>query len=370
MASYEYRILRAACQLDPAADHLEKLQNLLVRPVDSDRLIELAVKEGLTGLLYKNLLNTGSLGGLGPGRAQRLESFYHITVRNNLRLLHDLAEILQELNQKNIVVVLLQGIALLHLVYQDAGLRPLTDIDLWVLPGNRHALAQTLSGLAYQADMAYPNTFRKGSTIIDVNTHILWADRIRARSLVLHKSQENIHRNCRSINCEGGQALCLDPYDQVLYLILHALKHNVSRLIWLADIKNLIAPWQRSDWETLMKRARDLGLQKAVACIFFLFANLFDYYPPLESGAARQSMRLNVLEKMILKNREKGNPLPEWSPLLLFSAGQGLPRRLAFAFESLFPRREILRQVFVDYPDLKDWQLYWKRALQLLGAIK
>ena len=370
MASNEYRILLAACRMDPAGDHLAKLRNLLARAVDPDRLIELAVKEGLAGLLYKNLLKSGSLARLGPVAGQRLQSLYHITVGNNLRLLHGLAEILQELNRKNIQVVLLQGMALLQQLYQDVGLRPLTDIDLWVLPDERHALAQTLGGLAYQADAAYPNTYRKGSTIVDVNSHILWADRIRARRLVLHRSQEDIHRHCRSISCEGRQALCLDPYDQVLYLSLHALKHNVSRLIWLADIWNLSGSWQRSDWDGLMQRANDLGLAKALASIIFLLADLFECHPPLGSRTALESMRLNVLEKMILQKRAQGNPLPEWSPLLLFTAGKGLHKRLAFGVESLFPRPEILRQVFADHPGLKDWQLYWKRALQLLGAVK
>jgi len=37
MASKEYRILLAACLIDPAGDHLEKLQNMLTRPVDGER---------------------------------------------------------------------------------------------------------------------------------------------------------------------------------------------------------------------------------------------------------------------------------------------------------------------------------------------
>ena len=99
MASNEYQILLAACHIDSASDHMEKLQTLLARPVDGDRLIELAVKEGLAGFLYKNLIKSGFPKHLGAAQEERLQSLYYINVRNNLKLLHDLKEILQRLNR-------------------------------------------------------------------------------------------------------------------------------------------------------------------------------------------------------------------------------------------------------------------------------
>jgi hypothetical protein len=56
--------------------------------------------------------------------------------------------------------------------------------------------------------------------------------------------------------------------------------------------------------------------------------------------------------------------------MLLFTSGKGFSKKAAFIFESLFPRPEILRQVFANTPDLKIWQLYLKRALQLVGHVK
>jgi hypothetical protein len=37
--------------------------------------------------------------------------------------------------------------------------------------------------------------------------------------------------------------------------------------------------------------------------------------------------------------------------------------------ENLFPRIEVLRQVFPTPPDLRPWQLYGRRALQLIGML-
>jgi hypothetical protein len=79
---------------------------------------------------------------------------------------------------------------------------------------------------------------------------------------------------------------------------------------------------------------------------------------------------MNRLERKILENRLNGRPLPVWSPMLLFTSGKGFYKKAAFIFESLFPRPEILRQVFAKSPNLKMWQLYLKRAVQLVGHVK
>ena len=266
--------------------------------------------------------------------------------------------------------MLLQGIALMQQIYDDIGLRPMTDIDLWVLQKDYPGLISILSRQGYQRDPIYPNTFRKGSTTFDLHTHVLGADRIKARELLFTKGQEHIYHDTRIINFEGQEALCLSQYDQVLYLSLHALKHDVNRLIWLVDIKGLLADWKGSDLEALLNRARELGQEKTISYIFFLLLHLFDFHLPLEARQLLERKRLHFMEKKVLRGRIKRDSLPVWASLLLFSPGKGLQKRLSFILETLFPRPEILRQVFVDSPDLKVWQLYYMRVLQLFGMIK
>ena len=196
----EYQILLAASDVQPGDDLKDQLVGLMVKEFDQDRLVDMAIREGVAGLLYKNLKKTGVLGYLEHQHIQHLQSAYYLTVRFNLKLIHDLKEVLQQLNKKHIKVVLLQGIRLLQQIYKDIGLRPLTDIDLWILPESRDAVHEVLIRLGFEKDRLYPNTFKKGITIIDLNTHIFWADRIKSRSMLLKTSQEDLFRNCRTID--------------------------------------------------------------------------------------------------------------------------------------------------------------------------
>lgn len=106
-------------------------------------------------------------------------------------------DVLSQLAPADIRVVLLKGIALIHELYKDEGLRPMSDVDLWVLPENLNRLTAVLTRIGYEQGSLYPTTFRKDLTTLDLKTHILGADRIKSRTLLLAKGQQHIFGNAR-----------------------------------------------------------------------------------------------------------------------------------------------------------------------------
>jgi hypothetical protein len=370
MPPIEYQILLAASHINPDEDRQAHLRNLLNREFDQGRLIRLAKKEGMMGLLFKSLKKAGVLGFFGHRQMQKLQSAYYRTIQHNLQIVNDLKEILDRSNENAVRVVLLQGVALLEKIYKDIGLRPLTDIDLWVLPEKRGVFDDVMIQLGYQRDRLYPNTFKKGSTIVDINSHILWADRIRSRRHLLAKGQHALYEKIEILNFDGEPAGCLDVLDQVLYLSLHAFKHCAGRLIWLVDINHLITGWQTSNWKALFDRAREWGQVSIVYDMLYLMRHLFNLKLPADIQAMVEGSSLKWLESVILQRRLNGRSLPDWAPLLLFTSGKGLLARISFVFESLFPRPPVLRQIFSATPNFKTWQLYLKRVFQLVGMVR
>jgi hypothetical protein len=370
VSSIEQRTLICASGLDSDPAKNQRLQSLMSNGVDVDCLIKASVKEGMAGFLYRNLMKAGILESLNPQQQQTLESLYYQTVQFNLKLIYDMRKILVGLNQREIHVVLLKGMALLHQLYRDIGVRPLTDIDLWVLPRDYPALTSVLRAQGYRQDHLYPNSFKKGSTILDLNTHPLGADRIKSRDFLIARDQEHIYHAAQTTHIDGHRALCLNPYDQFLLLGLHLLKHSASRLIWLVDIKYLVHGWGNSDWDALIMRAQELGLTKTLAYICFLLACSLNYELPPRARQVLEAEPLSLVEKKVLSRRKSGDSLPVWAPLVLSSSVKGFWKRLYFALETLFPRPEILRQVF---PNSFGWSvphLYLRRIIQLFGMVK
>lgn len=368
MSSIEHQILTACAEVNPDEDQLQKIRGRMSQAVDTGRLIDLAVKEGLGGFVYKSLLKSGCLEAINPRHKQKLYTIYYLTVRKNLKLLHALNTILDDLNKKEIDIAMLQGMALLQEAYEDVGLRPMKDMDLWILPDNYESLVNILARQRFERDRLYPSTFRKGEIVLDIHTHLLWADRIKAREYLLSKSQDEIFRRSRSIDIEGRKALCLGPQEHFLYLGLHALKHNFERLVWLVDIKCLVSGWKQSDWDTLIERAEELGHRKTLLYVLYLLTRLFGIRLPVEISSFLHSWIPGYFEKRILHRRVEGHSIPTWAQLLMISNGRKLGERLSFFYETLFPRPEILRQVFANAPQLSVPQLYWRRVLQVFGV--
>lgn len=345
------------------------LRWLMDRIEDRSRLVEMAEAEGVAGLLYRGLLEAGLLDRLDHEQRAALEAQYHRTAALTLQRIHDLVGLLDALEVKEVRVVLLKGMSLLPETYEDIGLRPISDIDLWVMNDHHQRVVDTLLDRGYERELLYPNTFRKGLTAIDLHAHLLGADRIRSRTLLLKKGQEAIFRNCRKISFEGRIAWCLERHDQVLHLCLHLLKHNAGRLIWLVDLKRLVSGWDAADWQALKQRAEEMGQEKAVSSAFYLVRQLLD-------GEAAPSMpelagfgRLHVLERMTLRRRMRKGALPVWAPLFFYSPRHGLTGPLANILETLFPRPEILKQIIADAENLSHWRLYWRRFFHLLGML-
>jgi hypothetical protein len=371
MTSLMIRILTQAASLEQDEVINETLTEALAQQEDLDQFIVLAKEEGLACFLYRSLKRSKCLEILPPQTTQDLRKLYEQTVLFNLRLIHDLKEILSRLNREGIRVVLLQGMALVNQIYRDGiGLRPMTDIDLWVRGPQYNRVTELLRGFGYERDQVYSNIFARGSTTFDLHSHVIWADRIRARRHLLLGGQDAIYQEVVTIDFEGEEALVLSPSDQVLYLSLHAFKHNLKRLIWLVDIALLLQHLDPSGWAALIRRAGSLGLKRHLGYALYLLNQLFHIDPPSGVFRSIDIGSMGLIEKRLLQRRVRGNRLPSWSPLFLLLPRNGLTTRISYLLESSLPRKEILNQVFVDYPDMRRCQLYRMRILQLFGKIR
>ena len=94
MTSVEKEILACSTELNPDLRQQQRMRHLMSHDMDVDHLIDIATKEGLPGLLYKNLMKSGVLENLDHKQRKRLQSIYYQTVRFNLQLIHELKEVL------------------------------------------------------------------------------------------------------------------------------------------------------------------------------------------------------------------------------------------------------------------------------------
>ena len=149
-----------------------------------------------------------------------------------------------------------------------------------------------------------------------------------------------------------------DDADNTLLLSQHAMKHSFSNLIWLMDIHRILRNRDKDFWARLFKRADHLSQNKSLRYTLFLLRGLFSMEPPRGTLCEDLSIGLSRLERGILATRIRGETLHRLGPLMALLCISGATARIAFLWETLFPKKKVIEQEFAIICRGKRWFFY------------
>jgi hypothetical protein len=171
-------------------------------------------------------------------------------------------------------------------LYPERGLRPYGDIDLFV-PATRHAEAVA--------------ALRGAAPALPVDLHRGFAD-------LDDRDPEAIFSRSRTVELGGVPVRMFGSEDHLRLLALHALRHGVTRPLWLSDVAALVeAEGQALDWDYLLRGSP--RRTKAVLCAIVLAGRLLG--ARLDGTPAAVSVRAlpRWLEPAVLRQWGAGEAL-------------------------------------------------------------
>lgn len=345
-------------------------------------LVALAHVEGMAPLLYNALQRAGHLA-LLPARAQLALRVAHVhTMAVNALLGRELVRVVRALARlpQAPPIVVLKGAALIPLVYGDAGLRPLLDIDLLVHPDDLDHVAGVLRELGYvQLPHLDPQlllaehhlVFRRnqGETVpLTVELHWrlvegestdpsspagwFWSQ-IQPWTLPLHAFTGS--KGVEEAQLSTFTCHTLSPTAHLLYLIAHlCIQHGPfsARLIWLYDIHRLVQRFgARLDWPLLVEQAVRFGWQGTVGAVACMTQELFGTpWPASVESLATSFSAVSLFERSTAPTRLEA----VWRRLF------ALPRqmRLRYLFRQAVPTGEYMRWRYRPRPTWL-WPLWY-----------
>lgn len=327
------------------------IRNELREGFDWSLLVNRAMQEGVASMFYVHARDLGLFVLMPQWVEERLKDVYHQTVFHNLKILGFLNELGEVLKKRQVSVIVLQGASLLKDVYKDIGIRPMEDVDLMVSPVYKTALKEVIEKMGYRRDATYPDTYRKGIIYIDLHADPLSSERIGARKWIMNIDQAHFWDSAIPLLRTELPILRLSPYDNLIALSWHLLKHNLTRIMWFADIREaILKEYDALNWEEFAAYCRAVGGDRCVLYIMILLKNLFCMEMPggILSYLGRE--RLSPVEKFILRLR-LANEHPGFLPQLLwlFQIRQR-EKRILFVWENIFPGKEVMNQIFPSYP--------------------
>ncbi|MBN2123482.1 MAG: nucleotidyltransferase family protein, partial [Deltaproteobacteria bacterium] len=309
---------------------------------DPSALREAACREGLAGVVYARLKGRG----LPRAVLSPLEDLYRHIAARNLANLEALGGIEDALRKTRIDVLVLKGASLLDYVYSGIGMRPMGDIDLMVRPGDLQGFANILCGLGYRRDPVLSHLFRREGVIVDLHTHALNTDRIAARTALFPLGMAPVWRRAVPWKLESRRLKRPEDRDNVLLLSQHLMKHSFSGLIWLTDIHELLRNRDLGFWKGLSRRAKALRQQRPLSYSLYLLNRVFGLEPPPGSGLEHPAAGISRIERGLLGARAAGRSIAPMGPLLALFCIPGSRKRAAFLWETLFPKRGVVRKEF------------------------
>jgi Uncharacterised nucleotidyltransferase len=325
---------------------------------DWDRIVRRAIDERLGALLFWTLRHDPRV--LDRFRS-RLRSELYRAEAFSLTLYRELAMLLGEGAARGLTPpILLKGGALAATLYEQLGLRPMSDLDLLVGRAELDAWLEAARDIGFRRlcpEMARGLTEKvhyqvalaggvHGETILELHFGLVagasdWRSPDAAwfldRSEALELPPE----------VSGPPARQLLPGPHLLYLSAHAmLQHGgaQARLIWFHDIHLLVSRLgERIDWSSLLERAGSLRWDAALRGALSRARDLFGTSIPeaameaLDAAAARDSTASGRVGRLSDPTMSRAELV--WSELRSVAARD----RLRWALAILLPRPEYMR---------------------------
>jgi hypothetical protein len=172
------------------------------------------------------------------------------------------------LHDAGIEVLVLKGVALAVLHYDDLGARPMQDVDLLVDPARAADAVAALGGLGYRV-LASEGP---GNGPLKYGTHVEDADGneidVHAYALMQSAGDADLWEAPVPLHFGGVEALALAPAEQLLHVCAHGVRwSNETPTGWIADAMAILRSAGAAgglDWDRLVDRAGARRLTAAV----------------------------------------------------------------------------------------------------------
>jgi SAM-dependent methyltransferase len=267
----EEELLVRCARVRPGTEALGRIAELLARPCDWTRLVELALHHKITPLLYRALARRREV---PPEIRAALRRHHGEQARRGLALVRELLELVAAFEGAGVGVIPWKGPALAELAYGSIAARLAGDLDLLVRPEHAGRAAAELEARGYVEQTRY----RTGRALDPAED--AWYREVQAeyvylrprdgmvvephwtlapRPLAVEFDLEGIWRRAGRFRLAGREVPGMALEDLAIALSVHGSKHEWTELRWICDLAELVARHPRIDWAAALARAEEQG---------------------------------------------------------------------------------------------------------------
>jgi hypothetical protein len=374
------RLLALCARSDPGPQADAEIARLLDQRPDWTAVALRGDEEGVLPLLYWNLRNRSEF--VPPRIQQMLKARFLRNAVRNARIAAELKPFFEAVKASALWVVLTKGLRLACTVYPDPGLRPFWDVDFIVRPEDWPGVREILASQGFaeagaagqgpglqasEAGWAHSLYFRRGGLVLEFH--------FNSPGLQFPLPAAPDFWEVRPAVIGETQAFGFIPEIELCYLCLHAQQHSFARLVWLADLAEMVARGD-ADWARIGMICDALGIHASVYHGLRLVNVLWPGTVP-ESGLSR--LRPSLVERFALRffwpetgiaARKTLFPWPYDMPSLFALWERGSPALALRTLRTIFfpPRHRLALAAGVSGDSVRIYYEYLRRLARPLAV--
>ena len=280
--SPEFTILVCCARRSLQKSDIAGLGEVLRGPVDWVAALQLADAHGLIPLLSEHFAEFGE-GIFSPGIRSRLLDASRECALRALLLTAELSKLVEEFGRHDIPAIAHKGPVLAARAFGKPVLRQFNDLDFATPQRFMPAVFERMSKLGYEARLPRdtfkemkPNripgeyAFRRETDGVLVEFH---TERT-LRYFPISPPLDEMVRRATTITVNGKAVPAFSRDDELLMLAMHGAKDFWARLIWIADIAELVKLPPAMNWTELFARADEMKAGRMLRLAILLAHNV------------------------------------------------------------------------------------------------
>lgn len=278
----EFQLLKYTSRTRTDARAQGPIQQLLSGPFDWNYFRQAAVNHGVAALCYPQLL--AACPDLVPDdQTEWLRLHARTVAARNLHLAANLVRLLRRFASEGIQVVPYKGAVLAAMAYRNLALREFVDLDFVLgereLPGARDVL--TAEGYKEEgstgnseASKGTPGQYAFVAPGDDYLVELHTERTLRHFPKALDPAR--LTRSLAPVTVNSESILTFSPEETLVFLSVHGAKDFWARLLWVADVAELVQVPQGFNWEKALAAANELCCGRLVRLAILLANGLLD----------------------------------------------------------------------------------------------
>jgi hypothetical protein len=350
----EEELLLRCARTRVSAETGERIRALVRGPLDWDATYSAAIDHGILALLCRNLLAVCPEDVSEEWRKKLKMDILRITQRN-LYLAAEMLRLSNLLRAAGLFAVPYKGPMLAAQGYGDFGLRQFVDLDFAVLQRDIFRAQAILLREGYRAQFGevapgegakptlseYQYIRREGNVVVELQTETT------LRYFPHPLDFEAMGGRLEQISLAGQEAFTFSAEDTLLLLSVHGAKHFWERLLWIADIAEIIQVKGGVNFERAFARAEELRAGRMLRMALYVASAMLG--APLPDGVEKKIQADSAVRKLGERIRARFSLNAE-APLTVFERfhframsrdklWQGIPYALRLATSPANPDR-------------------------------